>query len=323
MMGILLAVSILLLQIRNYFALQQKIIQGDALYSFKTDMEALINSIISSSGNSYINYKPMIKKYSIIVGNQIIEIKDKISGKKTSFSVNFDVENSEIEDSDYICISKVRNCDKNIYILSIKQGFCEILNADCIKYEGQETGNSNQPSGSEDCADLTDNCATGEIVLQKIACEAKKAGVPADIIIGIAMTETGGHHCDKNGNVILGDNGKSIGIMQTSQCKDTGDVHNINENIRCAIKKLIEKCEYSKYYIIRQNIGECKPTGYCTNEGVRCVYCYNVDGVSPKVYQGWDIAIRGYNGWGSCEIQANYNYVETVKKFASQYTNYN
>jgi hypothetical protein len=172
-------------------------------------------------------------------------------------------------------------------------------------------------SNFDDCEDIADNCATGDVVYKKIACEAKKAGVPPDIMIGIAIQESGGRHCDENGNVKSGDGGRSIGLMQVSQCYDTGDVHNINENIRCAIKHIKEKCSYSKYKVIIENVGICDPTGYCTDPGVKCQYCYNIPGVEPKIYEGWDIAIRGYNGWGSCSNPANYNYVESVKYYAS------
>ncbi len=319
MVGILLSVSILFLQIRNYFTLQQKITQGDVLYSFKSDIEETVNNVISSTGNSYINYIPTVKKYTLILNDGVIEIKDALSGKSTVFSVNFESENSVIEDSEYICISKVRDCEKDTYVLRIKKGFCEENKADCIKYDKYFEG---QPISGGDCPDLEDNCATGEVVFQKIACEAKKAGVPPSIMIGIAMTESGGKHCDNQGNVKLGDGGRSIGLMQTSQCSDTGDVRNINENIRCSIKILLNKCTYSNLWIIRNDIGRCNPTGYCTDNGVKCEYCYNVPGINTKTYYGWDIAIRGYNGWGSCGVDANYNYVETVKKYAAQYKNY-
>ncbi|MEM5776902.1 MAG: hypothetical protein QXJ06_00445 [Candidatus Aenigmatarchaeota archaeon] len=174
----------------------------------------------------------------------------------------------------------------------------------------------------EACKDLTNNCASGKEVFDKIACEAIKEGVPPDIMIGIAIQESRGDHCNLLGNVKENDGGKSIGLMQVSQCPDTGDVHNINENIRCAIKKLKEKCAYSIYDVLVENVGKCNPTGFCTDNEVECIYCYNVEGVLPKKYKGWDIAIRGYNGWGGCEKEENYNYVENVKFYASKYFSY-
>ena len=186
-------------------------------------------------------------------------------------------------------------------------GRCDIPDSICCK--------PTTTYNSYDCPDLTNNCPTPEEVFPKISCEAKKAGVPADIMIGIAMQENSGYHCYDNGTVKTGDEGKSIGLMQVSQCSNTGDVHNVNENIRCAINHLKEKCSYSRSSIINEN-GRCNPTGYCTDEGVKCEYCYNVPGVQPKIYEGWWIAVRGYNGWGACTKQANYNYVEKVKEYA-------
>ncbi|MFH8080257.1 MAG: hypothetical protein QXO84_00020 [Candidatus Aenigmatarchaeota archaeon] len=191
------------------------------------------------------------------------------------------------------------------------EGSCDIADSVCCK--------PIETTRDDDCPDLTNNCQTGELLIKKIACEARKEGVPPEIMIGIAKVESNLNHCYANGVVKSGDGGVSIGLMQTSQCSDTGDVHNINENIRCAIKKIKEKCGYSRNSIIRENVGRCNPTGYCTEGGVRCEYCYNVEGREPKVYYGWDIAVRGYNGWGGCLVDANYNYVENVKNFASQY----
>lgn len=186
------------------------------------------------------------------------------------------------------------------------------------------TGDGSSNGGPGSCPDLTEKCPTGEKLLQKIACEAKKEGVPADIMLGIAHVESGGSmtHCTSNGDVKIGSYGE-IGLMQilpdTMGCgKDY--LSDINNNIRCSIKILKDKCSYSQNSNINNGIGICNPTGICTDSSVKCTY--NCPEFGSKEYSGWDIAIRGYNGWGCGPTEANRRYVELVKQYATQYRRY-
>lgn len=215
-----------------------------------------------------------------------------------------------------------------IYEYTIENDYSKKARCDCSPSgNGLTSLTTTGTSGS--CADLTEKCPTEQKLIDKIVCEAKKAGVPADIMLGIAKQESGLNHCDSSGNVKTGDGGRSIGLMQVSQCSDTGDVHNINNNIICGIKHLKEKCTYSYVSSLNNGVGICNPTGLCTDSGVKCQYkCAPYQGCSTcsssyeKTYSGWDIAIRGYNGWGCGPFEANRKYVELVKQYAAQYRNY-
>ncbi|MEM5799554.1 MAG: lytic transglycosylase domain-containing protein [Candidatus Aenigmatarchaeota archaeon] len=147
-----------------------------------------------------------------------------------------------------------------------------------------------------DCPELEDNCATGEIVLKKIACEARKKGVKPSLALAIAHVENNFKHCNYDGTVSKSSSG-AIGLMQIMPggCKDP---YNINENIRCGIDILKEKCESSANTAVKNGFS-CYRTGPCTNPDVTCIYDCSDYGFKEE-YSGWDLAIRGYNGWGCC-----------------------
>jgi hypothetical protein len=190
------------------------------------------------------------------------------------------------------------------------------------------------PISSLECEDIQENCPRPEEVFSKIACEAKKAGVPADIMIGIAAYESsGGYHCDKNGKVISGDEGRSIGLMQVNRdtCSKLGfDATNVNENIRCAISIFMDKCNNAKSYATGAGFS-CTGEGTCKDYQLSCTYdCSQYASEAEggiKEYRGWDLAIRGYNGWGCCAKDGCYSpvairvrsYVEDVRDRAAQY----
>jgi len=115
--GILLAASILLLQLKNLFSTQQNIGQKSSLYQFATDLSSIIDKAASTTGNAAFNYKPILKKYVIDVSNNKILITDKISGKNTTIIKNeTSLASNIIEDSEDICVTKTKMTENKIII---------------------------------------------------------------------------------------------------------------------------------------------------------------------------------------------------------------
>ncbi|MBU5689478.1 MAG: lytic transglycosylase domain-containing protein [Candidatus Aenigmarchaeota archaeon] len=320
--GLLLSATILLLQLRNYFIFQQKIAQGDILYSFSNDLYNMINNVKASHGNSYINYQPLLAKYELTAKENIIEIRDKISGKNSSFFLNFNIDSTYISDSKKLCIIKITYCDGKENI-QIKKDFCDGINSECIKYTY---------SIKSEVSDLTQECPSREDVIEKIVSEARKQGVKPSLALAIAQIESNLEHCYKNGNVKKSPGG-TIGLMQL-KLTECDDPYNVNENIRCGISQLKEKCRTSSAIAIAVGF-KCTKQASCEDPDVKCTYdCTNYGG-EVKIYSGWDLALRAYNGWGCCMNlgggnidcygdwgKATRRYVEMVNYVAQSYKIY-
>ncbi|MBU5688283.1 MAG: lytic transglycosylase domain-containing protein [Candidatus Aenigmatarchaeota archaeon] len=320
-LGLLLSSGILLLQLRNYFIFQQKIAQGDILYSFSSDLYNIINNVKVSHGNFYINYQPLLYKYELIAKENNIEIRDKISGKNSSFSLNFNIDSTYISDSKKICIIKIIDCDGKENI-QIKKDFCDEINSDCIKYDY-----STEPEFS----DLNQKCPSKEYSIQKIVDEAKKEGVKPSLALAIAYIESSLYHCDNNGNVKISPSG-AIGLMQLmpNECSNPYDV---NENIKCGIRQLKEKCRTSSAIAVYVGF-TCTKQASCEDPDVECIYDCSNYGDEVKKYSGWDLAVRAYNGWSCCVnlggnidcygdwAQSTRKYVELVNNAAQSYKIY-
>ena len=279
----------------------------------------------------------------ILKGKEAYSIECKLSFDKTKYDrakeksfivaeVNYNYNYEE-----FFSIS-AKNCKARV---TTTIGECRLPNI-CYKYscpEGYEetTGTCGAdsvccaPISDLKCEDLVEDCPTRERALQKLACEARKAGIPPEIMIGIAMQESGGYHC-KDGKVKSSDNGNSVGLMQVNINACPGlDVTNVNENIKCAISVFMNKCNNARSYATAQGFSCSEEGDSCKDYRLYCTYdcsMYTSDveeGV--KRYSGWDLAIRGYNGRGCCAGNDCYsdlarqvrNYVETVKELAATY----
>lgn len=140
------------------------------------------------------------------------------------------------------------------------------------------------------------------IVKQKIIDAAEASGIPTWVALGIAQVESNMNHfgvgqCgDSERGVKIGCSGE-VGLFQimpgTEGCSREY-LLNLDNNIECAMKVIWSKCK--AFYHTR---------GIDCSKSKESVY-YDCN---SKYYSGWDIAIRGYNGW-SC---LNLNYVENVR----------
>ncbi len=164
---------------------------------------------------------------------------------------------------------------------------------------------------------------------QKKVCQVANAyNIPGTILLTIAQKESGGNHYRNDGTVkVSGDGG--VGIMQITGRRDCGnseidghplDIYKLNDNIECGAKILLEKCNAFNC----RNPSANKPYD-CDNSEFPSLDNKHV------VYSGWDMALRGYNGWGcrapAFENEPNYedivrrvqNYVEDFHTQASQF----
>jgi murein DD-endopeptidase MepM/ murein hydrolase activator NlpD len=108
MIGLLIATTILLIQIKTLISLQQKQAEDDVLYSFLKDLETLIDKSKSTTGDSAFVYKPLMKKYTLKVENNKITLKDEVSQKSLYF-FSSNVEDTEIKNAESICIIKQKD----------------------------------------------------------------------------------------------------------------------------------------------------------------------------------------------------------------------
>lgn len=150
----------------------------------------------------------------------------------------------------------------------------------------------------------------GSVFSDAVNQYAQSEGVDPDLVKAIAIIESGAKQCRDGSSTCPKDqvitNGVSLGIMQinvrdqpgrtwltdaSSICGAGKTAYDIDCNIQLGIKILKEKYEQFG----RDN----KPRSYTC-------------GSFARIYQGWDAALRGYNGWGC--TGADLNYVEKVKK---------
>ncbi len=176
-------------------------------------------------------------------------------------------------------------------------------------------------------------------------CEvSREVNVPANILMAIAAFEHGNafppdlliEHWDESGNVEVSRDDGGVGLMQitridqakgrharkgdtshtvrcgTGDFAENLDVFDLHNNIRCGALFLKEK---NLYY----------PDGkeyYCENSGLSLP-------AKRAFYEGWQAAVRGYNGWGcgynlgsEDSINRVQSYVEEVMKRAEYYKDF-
>ncbi|MFH2019886.1 MAG: NlpC/P60 family protein [archaeon] len=142
--------------------------------------------------------------------------------------------------------------------------------------------------------------ATQDEQMQKICEVAKAYDLPGSMLLTIAYKESQIKHYDAEGKVKVSYDG-GVGIMQIDRgyvpygepfnaCGKSRidgrelDAWQLVDNIECGALEIWEKCGYFDCLNSEKKY-------YCPNDGT---------GIPAKnvVYKGWDIALRGYNGWG-------------------------
>lgn len=107
MVGVLVAVGILMLQLRGLFSTQVSLGEEEVVSGFTNDLESIIDKAMAVTGNASFVYHPMIKSYRLEVDYNTVTIYDKISKKTSSFTKSgVNLVPVEIEDSEMIHIEK-------------------------------------------------------------------------------------------------------------------------------------------------------------------------------------------------------------------------
>jgi len=114
--GVLIAVGLALLQLKAVFYGQTRISEQELISAFLNDVENILDSASSATGDATFSYTPPIKKYTLeIIGNKI-KVSDKLSGKSASIvKTAHNIEPTFFENSETIYIVKL---DDMIYIKS-------------------------------------------------------------------------------------------------------------------------------------------------------------------------------------------------------------
>ena len=127
-----------------------------------------------------------------------------------------------------------------------------------------------------------------------------------NLIVGIATQETDLSHCCTAsiaswlgctvGDVITGDGGSSIGLLAVpnANCDNGQTPFRLECNIEQSVKHLIQK--YNDWGCSAGHTNDCTST--CNQFGLpNCA-------AETQFFQGWDCALRGYNGFG-CRYQSS------------------
>jgi len=109
--GIVLVSAIIIFQLRTIFASQADLTKQSSITSFATDLESFIDKSVSTTGDTTFVYKPLIKKYRLIVSNGVVSIYDKATKKSATFSLSSKIEmvDTELNDKEIITIEKTGN----------------------------------------------------------------------------------------------------------------------------------------------------------------------------------------------------------------------
>lgn len=112
--GVLVAVGIILLQLRGVFYTQQKLSQKEAVFVFARGLEDVIDKAMGVTGNAHFTFHPQIKKYKLTIEDNMITIYDKVSKETANFiKIGIDLQPTTMEDFEVIDINKI---DDTLYI---------------------------------------------------------------------------------------------------------------------------------------------------------------------------------------------------------------
>jgi len=109
--GLLLATTILLIEIKSLISLKQKSSENEIVYLFAKDLEIIIDKAKTLTGDVKFSYQPKIKKYSLEVQNNMLTVTDDVSKKSFSFFVEDNIENTKFQNAESICIIKQKVVD--------------------------------------------------------------------------------------------------------------------------------------------------------------------------------------------------------------------
>ncbi len=139
--------------------------------------------------------------------------------------------------------------------------------------------------------------------------------LPWPLVRDLAQQESNMRHCNSEGNVVS--SGLSYGIMQInpdtaeSICPDA-DLKNKTQNIKCGLAILKDKHEQATSW--SESEYHSKINSHCDADNYKQIdnYDYTDYRQHYKQYEGWNRALRAYNGLG-CGENADICYVEHVQ----------
>jgi lipopolysaccharide export system protein LptA len=112
---VIVAVAIVLVQLRGVFFAQTKLAEATPVVVFSDDLETIVNKAIAITGNVVFTYHPVLKQYTVRISDNTVTVFDKLSKKSSSFSKSMhEIVGNYFEDKENITIIKREN---KIYIL--------------------------------------------------------------------------------------------------------------------------------------------------------------------------------------------------------------
>jgi len=159
--GLLVAVGVILVQLRGVFYSQQILAQKEVAVTFARDLENIIDKAVGVTGETSFTYRPMTKKYSVDISNNIISIFDKTSRDNVSFS----------KPAPQIVDNYFEDCEK---IFVIKKQDKVVITCRC--YENGENCKSDLICCSEYCNETSKKCDMPPVCPESLKCPGASMG---------------------------------------------------------------------------------------------------------------------------------------------------
>lgn len=105
--GILISSAIILFQLVNIFSFQSKLAQKSLVANFADKIESRVDKAAAAADSANFTYSPELKKYTLKISNNLVSIKDTVSGSERSFfKLSPKIADNAFEDSKTIYIVK-------------------------------------------------------------------------------------------------------------------------------------------------------------------------------------------------------------------------
>jgi hypothetical protein len=153
--GILVAVGIILVQLRGIFYSEQILAQKEVAVAFAKDLENILDNAIGSTGETSFSYQPATKKYSVDIRNNMVSIFDKTSHSNATFS----------KFSPQIIDNYFEDCEK---IFVIKKADKIVITCRC--YENGENCNGDLICCSGYCNQTSRKCDMPPVCPESLKC---------------------------------------------------------------------------------------------------------------------------------------------------------